>query len=198
MSWFSECNVQLSFHCFENFTVLNVIRHDPVIRMFYCLFIVLKISLFSMSSSHDPVIRMFHCLFIVLKISLFSMSSSHDQNVLLSFHCFENLTVFNLIKSWFSNQNTFHCLLVASLLIHSCHPIITWVWSIKNCSMFGNPFSWMRVFNLVNSSSCCLFTSDSSSFSFCENFWTWINLELSLSCWSHVSFEFSVKHNSVS
>jgi hypothetical protein len=36
--------------------------------MFHCLFIVLKIPLFSMPSSHDPVIRMFHCLFIVLKI----------------------------------------------------------------------------------------------------------------------------------
>ncbi len=52
--------------------------HDPVTRMFHCLFIVLKISLFSMSSSHDPVIKMFHGLFIVLKITLnFSMSSSH-------------------------------------------------------------------------------------------------------------------------
>ena len=51
-----------------------------------CLFIVLKILLFSMSFSHDPVIRMFHCLFIVLKISLFSMSSSHDP-VIRMFHC---------------------------------------------------------------------------------------------------------------
>jgi hypothetical protein len=51
---------------------------NKMIRMFHCLFIVLKISLFSMPSSHDPVIRMFHCLFIVLKISLFSMPSSHD------------------------------------------------------------------------------------------------------------------------
>jgi hypothetical protein len=31
-----------------------------------------------MPSSHDPVIRMLHCLFIVLKIPLFSMPSSHD------------------------------------------------------------------------------------------------------------------------
>jgi hypothetical protein len=60
--------------------------HVPVIRMFHCLFIVLKISLFSMSSSHNPVIRMFHCLFIVLKIPLFSMSSSHDS-VIRMFHC---------------------------------------------------------------------------------------------------------------
>jgi hypothetical protein len=29
-------------------------------------------------SSHDPVIRMFHCLFIVLKIPLFSTPSSHS------------------------------------------------------------------------------------------------------------------------
>ncbi len=32
-----------------------------------------------MSSRHDPVMRMFRCLFIVLKISLFSMSSRHDS-----------------------------------------------------------------------------------------------------------------------
>jgi hypothetical protein len=42
--------------------------------MFHCLFIVLKIPLFSMPSSHDPVFIKFHCLFIVLKIPLFSMS----------------------------------------------------------------------------------------------------------------------------
>ena len=70
------------FHCL--FIVLKVSlfskssSHDPVIKMFHCLFIVLKISLFSMSSSHDPVIKMFHCLFIVLKISLFSKRSNHD------------------------------------------------------------------------------------------------------------------------
>jgi hypothetical protein len=29
--------------------------------MFHCLFIVLKISLFSMPSSQIPMIRMFHC-----------------------------------------------------------------------------------------------------------------------------------------
>jgi hypothetical protein len=46
--------------------------------MFHCLFIVLKIPLFSIPSSHDPVIRMFHCLFFVFKISLFSMPSSDD------------------------------------------------------------------------------------------------------------------------
>ena len=60
--------------------------HDLVIRMFHCLVITLKISLFSMSSCHDPVIRMFHCLVIILKISLFSMSSGHDP-VIRMFHC---------------------------------------------------------------------------------------------------------------
>jgi hypothetical protein len=43
-----------------------------------------------MPSSHDPVMRMFHCLFIVLKIPLFSMPSSHDP-VMIIFNCFENL-----------------------------------------------------------------------------------------------------------
>jgi hypothetical protein len=52
--------------------------------MFHCLFIVLKIPLFSMPSSHDPVIRIFHCLFIVLKILRFSMPSSHDRNISFS------------------------------------------------------------------------------------------------------------------
>ena len=59
--------------------------HDPVIRMFHCL-LVLNISLLFMSSSHGPVIRMFHCLFTVLKISLFSMSFSYDP-VIGMFHC---------------------------------------------------------------------------------------------------------------
>ena len=78
--------------------------------MFHCLFIVLKILLFSMPSSQDPVIRMFHCLFIVLKIPTVLnaiqsrsndenvpmsfdyaiQSRSSDQNVPMSFHCFEN------------------------------------------------------------------------------------------------------------
>ena len=59
---------------------------DPVIRMFHCLYIVLKIPLFSTPSSHDPVTRMFHCLLIVLKIPLFFMPSSHDP-VMKMFHC---------------------------------------------------------------------------------------------------------------
>jgi hypothetical protein len=37
-----------------------------------------RFNITTMPSSHDPVIRMFHCLFIVLKIPLFSMPSSHD------------------------------------------------------------------------------------------------------------------------
>jgi hypothetical protein len=55
-------------------------------KMFHCLFIVLKISLFSTPSSHDPVIRMFHCLFIVQKIPLFSISmfSTHLKTEKLS------------------------------------------------------------------------------------------------------------------
>ena len=56
----------------------SAVRIHAVTGNFHCLFIVLKISLFSISSSHDPVIGMFHCHFIVLKISLFSISSSHD------------------------------------------------------------------------------------------------------------------------
>jgi hypothetical protein len=69
--------------------------HDPVIKMFHCLSIVLKIPLFFMPSSHDPVIKMFRCLFIVLKISLFSIPSSHDP-VINMFHCL-NPTVFHAI-----------------------------------------------------------------------------------------------------
>ena len=42
--------------------------------MFHCLFIVLRISLFSVLSSHDLVIRMLYCLFIVLKILWLSAS----------------------------------------------------------------------------------------------------------------------------
>jgi hypothetical protein len=46
----------------------------------------------SLIASHYPVIKIFHCLLIVLKIPMFSMPSSHDlvifQNVLLPFHCF--------------------------------------------------------------------------------------------------------------
>ena len=50
--------------------------YDPVIRMLHYLFIVFEISVFSKSSFHDPLIRMFHYLFIVLKILMFSISSS--------------------------------------------------------------------------------------------------------------------------
>jgi hypothetical protein len=53
VSWSSDQSVSLSFHCFENLTVLHAFQlHDPVIRVFHCLFIVLKILLFSMPSSH--------------------------------------------------------------------------------------------------------------------------------------------------
>jgi hypothetical protein len=38
-----------------------------------------------MPSSHNPVIRMFQCLVIVLKIPLFSMPSSHDSVI----HCID-------------------------------------------------------------------------------------------------------------
>jgi hypothetical protein len=46
-----------------------------------------------MPSSHDPVIRMFHCLFIVLKISLFSMPYSHDP-VIGTNHIFKKCVYF--------------------------------------------------------------------------------------------------------
>ena len=87
---------------------------DPVIRMFHCLFIALKISLFSMSSSHDLVIRMFHCLFIVLKISLFSMSSSHDL-VIRMFHCLFialKISLFSMSSSHDLVIRMFHCLFI--------------------------------------------------------------------------------------
>ena len=71
--------------------------HDPVIRMFHHLFIVLKISLFSMSSSQDPVIRMFHCLFIVLEIPLFSMPLSHYIDLYKSVFYFIVLAELNKI-----------------------------------------------------------------------------------------------------
>ena len=57
-SWSSDQNVPLSFHCFKNLTVLHASSHDPVIRMFHCLFIVLKISLFSM---HPVMIQWSEC-----------------------------------------------------------------------------------------------------------------------------------------
>ena len=88
----SLCNpvfTMLHFHFIVSkillFPSMSFIR-DLVIRMFHCLFIVLKISLFAMSSRHDTVIRMFHCLFIVLKISVFAISSRHDP-VIRMFLC---------------------------------------------------------------------------------------------------------------
>ena len=76
--------------------------------MFHCLFIVLKISLFSMSSSHHPLIRMLHCFFHCfenLTVLHLIQSWSSDQNVPLSFHCFENFTVLHVIQSWSSDQH---------------------------------------------------------------------------------------------
>ena len=63
-------------------------------KIFCCLFIVLKISLFFMSSSHDPVIRMFHCLFIALKISLFSTSSRQSRHALHSLDVLGQISCF--------------------------------------------------------------------------------------------------------
>ncbi len=42
---------------------------------------------------------MFHCIFIVLRILMFSMSSSHDTVIRMSFHCFENPTVLHAMQS---------------------------------------------------------------------------------------------------
>ncbi len=80
--------------------------HYPVIRMFHCLFIVLKIPLFSMPSSHDP-----NCLFIVLKIPLFSMPSSHDP-VIRMFHClfiYFEIPLFLIPSSHDLVNRMFHC-----------------------------------------------------------------------------------------
>jgi hypothetical protein len=87
-----------------------------VIRMFHCLFIVLKISLFSMLSSHDPLIRMFHCLFIVWESHC---SPCHPVMIQWS-ECF---IVFSLF--WKS-----HC--------SPCHPV-TIQWS--ECSTVFSLFS---------------------------------------------------------
>ena len=97
--------IGMSHYCLFNMLKIPLFSmsssHDPVIGMFHCLFIMLKIPLFSMSSSHDPVIGMFHCLFILLKIPLFSMSSSHNPvNGMfpLPFHGFKNPTVLHVIR----------------------------------------------------------------------------------------------------
>ena len=71
-------NVSLSFHCFQNVAVLHVVQSLSSDRNVLFLFVVLKISLFFLPFSHDLVIRMFHCLVITLKMSLFSVSSGHD------------------------------------------------------------------------------------------------------------------------
>ena len=64
---------------------------STLIFTFYAALIV------TVQSWSIPVIRMFHCLFIVLKILLFSYMSYSDQNLLLSFGCFENLTILYVI-----------------------------------------------------------------------------------------------------
>ena len=76
MSWFSEGNVPLSFHCFENLTVLNVIQSW---------------------SSDQNVLLSFHCFENLTVLNLMSWSS--DQNIPgLFFHCFENLTVLHVVR----------------------------------------------------------------------------------------------------
>ena len=75
--------------------------HNHVIGMFHCLFIVLKISLFSMSSSHDPVIRMFYCLFIALKTPLFSYH-------LVMNHNWMTWRTVGFSKQWKDNEHSDH------------------------------------------------------------------------------------------
>ena len=53
----------LNFNCIENFTVFFMLSsHYPVVEMFDFIFIVLKITLFIMSSSEQNVQLLFHCL----------------------------------------------------------------------------------------------------------------------------------------
>ena len=105
----------VSFHCFEKPTVLHLIQlqsSDQVIRVFHCLFIILKIPLFSMPFNHDSVIRMFHCLFIVLKIPLFSMPFNHES-VIRMFHCLFIILKIPLFSMPFNHDSVIrmiHCL----------------------------------------------------------------------------------------
>ena len=129
--------------------------HDPVIRMFHCLFVVLKNSLFSMPSSHiqwsecSIVFSLFwksHCspchpvtiqlsecsivfsLFWNLTVLHAIQSWSSDQNVPLSFHCFENPTVLYAIHSWSSDWNvplSFHCFKISLFSMPSSHDPVT-------------------------------------------------------------------------
>jgi hypothetical protein len=93
-----------------------------LIRMFHCLFIVLKIPLFSMPSSHDSVIRMFHCLSIVVKIlfsshALIQIFKIISQKAVVNFVKFISfLKIFTentFLSSWLNHQQ--------SLLCDRCH-----------------------------------------------------------------------------
>ena len=103
-SWSSDQIVPLSFHCFENLTVLHSSSHDPVIRIFHCLFIVLKISLFSI---HPVMIQWSECSIV---FSLF-WKSHCSQCHLVMIQWSECSIVFSLfwkshcspfIQSWYS------------------------------------------------------------------------------------------------
>jgi hypothetical protein len=95
----SGVNVYLKIYVYILKITKATSSHNSVTGIFHCrLFIVLKIPLFSMSSSHDPVIRMFHCLFIVLKIPLFSMPSSHPHFWLIL------ITIQKVIPAEYSKQ----------------------------------------------------------------------------------------------
>jgi hypothetical protein len=75
-SWFSETKVSLSFHCFENLTVLHAIQ-----------------SWFS--ETNVPLsFRCFENLTVLHAIQ----SRSSDLNIPLSFHCFENYTVLHAMQ----------------------------------------------------------------------------------------------------
>ena len=54
---------------YNNRYLLRRYFKNEELRIFHCLFIVLKISLFSMPSCHDPVTGIFLCLFIFFEIS---------------------------------------------------------------------------------------------------------------------------------
>jgi hypothetical protein len=98
----SDRNVPLSFHCFEDPTVLHAIQWSECFIVFSFFWRSHCSPCHPVTTSDRNVPLCVHCLFIVLKIPLCSMPSSHDQ-----------WSKFSIVFSLFWRS---HC--------SPCHPVI--------------------------------------------------------------------------
>jgi hypothetical protein len=140
---------------YNNRYLLRRYFKNEELRIFHCLFIVLKISLFSMPSCHDPVTGIFLCLFIVFEISC---SPCHPVTIQWPERSF--------LFSLFSKSHCSPChpvtiqwpkcsilLLFSKSLCFPCHPVIQSRFSDRNVPFSYHCFQNFTVLHAIQSRS---------------------------------------------